>query len=196
MSNNQVSTKTVVGGGLAGCVVVAALVMGSDRVVSFIRGWEDGPNPNIVYADKLAAGLPTACGGLTRHITTTPIVVGARWSDEKCNREIAKAVEKVQTGLLRCFVLTPPQSVFDGATSHAWNVGTSLTCSSGAMKAWNAGEWQLGCKRLYVSDGGKPVWSYVKTGRKLANGKPEYKFVKGLANRRAAEYEFCMEDVK
>jgi len=60
------------------------------------------------------------------------------------------------------------------------------------MRAWNAGEWQLGCQRLYRSDAGRPVWSYVKTGRRLANGSWEYRFVRGLANRRQAEYTLCM----
>jgi len=36
------------------------------------------------------------------------------------------------------------------------------------------------------------VWSYVQTGRVLPNGKPEMRFVRGLANRRQAEYTLCM----
>ena len=73
------------------------------------------------------------------------------------------------------------------ATSHAWNNGVGNTCASQAMVAWNAGDWALGCWRLGVSDSGKPVWSYVRTGRMLPDGKPEMRFVQGLANRRAAE---------
>lgn len=174
--------------GKVAAAVAAGLVLGSTAVVGFIRNWEDGSNPNVVYADKLAGGLPTACGGLTRHITDTPIVVGERWSDEKCNAEIARAVAKVQRGLLQCFAQPPPQSVFDAATSHAWNLGVGATCGSSAMKAWNRGEWALGCRRLYESDDGRPVWSYVTVdGRKV--------FVRGLNNRRKAEYGFCLRDV-
>jgi hypothetical protein len=58
------------------------------------------------------------------------------------------------------------------------------------MQAWNRGEWELGCRRLALSDGGNPVWSYVKTGR-IVNGEPEMKFVRGLANRRQAEFQEC-----
>ena len=86
----------------------------------------------------------------------------------------------------------PPQSVFDAATSHAWNNGTAATCGSLAMQAWNAGNWELGCRRLAFSDGGSRVWSYVKTGKMLPNGRPEYRFVQGLANRRDAEYQLCL----
>jgi GH24 family phage-related lysozyme (muramidase) len=60
------------------------------------------------------------------------------------------------------------------------------------MALWNAGEWDYGCRRLAYADDGKRVWSYVKTGKVLPNGKPEYKFVQGLANRRDAEYKLCL----
>jgi GH24 family phage-related lysozyme (muramidase) len=159
----------------------------------FIGVWEGGKlrdGSSVVYADRLAQGLPTVCGGLTRHITTTPIVEGERWPAEKCLTEEQKAITKVQITLERCFEVQPPQSVFDAATSHAWNFGAGATCGSLAMKAWNAEQWALGCRRLATSDGGKPVWSYVKG----LDGKP--KFVRGLANRRQAEVLFCMEDVQ
>ena len=88
----------------------------------------------------------------------------------------------MQSNLILCFDRSEriPQSVFDMATSHAWNVGVRNTCASQAMKAWQAGDWELGCRRLQVSDGGKLVWVY-------ANGK----FVRGLANRRADERANC-----
>lgn len=190
MADQPISSKAVAGG-------IAGLVLASAGLLSFINTWEDGGKRQyVVYADKLAGGLPTACGGLTKHITTTPIVVGDVWSAEKCRHELGKAVEKVQRQLLKCFAVTPPQSVFDAATSHAWNVGAASTCNSGAMAAWNERLWDLGCQRLAVSDAGRPVWSYVKTGRRLPNGKPEMQFVQGLANRRHAERRLCMEDVQ
>ena len=195
MADQQPGTRSVViGGG-----IVTSLLLGGAGLVAFILGWEDGTptyKPTVVYADKLAGGLPTACGGLTRHITDTPIIVGETWSAEKCQTEVERAVVKVQLRLAKCFRVEPPQSVFDTGTSHAWNLGVSATCGSGAMQAWNRTAWALGCRRIYISDAGKPVWSYVKTGRKLANGKPEYKFVQGLANRRKAEFAMCMEGVK
>ena len=168
------------------------LVIASTVVLAFLALWESSGSPVLtVYADKLAGGLPTVCNGITRHITATPVVVGEKWSAQKCATEERQAVANVQAQLLRCFKRTPPQSVFDAATSHAWNVGAANTCASGAMRAWNAGNWALGCQRLHVSDEGRPVWSYVRTGRVLSNGKPEMKFVQGLANRRGAERALC-----
>ena len=169
-----------------------ALVLGSTILLGFLALWESSGKPvTIVYADKLAGGLPTVCDGITRHITSTPIVVGEKWSAEKCAAETRAAVVKVQNQLLRCFKVTPPQPVLDSATSHAWNFGAAATCGSGAMQAWNAEQWALGCRRLQFADDGRPVWSYVKTGRLLPNGKPEMKFVQGLANRRGAERAMC-----
>lgn len=181
-----VSNGKAVGGGL---------VLASAALLAFLGTWE-GEGQNVVYADKLAGGLPTVCKGVTRHITNTPIIVGDTWSNAKCADEEQRAVTKVQQALLRCFVGVPPQSVFDAATSHAWNMGVSATCGSGAMRSWNGGNWELGCRRLYQNDAGKPAWSYVKTGRRNADGTWEYKFVRGLANRRQAEYAMCKEDVR
>lgn len=171
-----------------GRAVGAGLVLASAGLLAFLGRWE-GEGQNVVYADNLANGLPTVCKGLTRHVTDTPIVVGDTWSDAKCASEEARAVGMIQRELLRCFQIVPPQSVFDAATSHAWNLGVSATCGSGAMRSWNGGNWEIGCRRLYQSDDGRPVWSYVtKGGRKV--------FVRGLANRREAEYRMCMEDVR
>ncbi|KRC30695.1 hypothetical protein [Acidovorax sp. Root217] len=172
----------------AGLLAAAALA-----TATFLTNWEPGKDPGLVYADKLANGLPTVCKGITKHVTTTPVVVGERWSPEKCQAEELAAIGKVQAAVLRCMRREPPLSVLAMATSHAWNNGAGNTCASQAMVAWNAGDWALGCQRLSVSDGGSLVWSYVRTGRTLPDGKPEMRFVQGLANRRAAETTNCLE---
>lgn len=171
------------------------LVLGATALVAFLAVWEGGKGrdgSSRVYADALANNIPTVCNGLTHRVTSTPIVVGEVWSAEKCAIEERRALINVQLELEKCFTRLPPQSVFDMASSHAWNFGPAATCGSLSMQAWNRGEWELGCRRLAYSDGGNPVWSYVKTGR-VVNGKPEMKFVRGLANRRQAEFEECVK---
>lgn len=171
------------------------LLLGAAALTAFLAVWEggkDGAGDSVAYADRLAGGIPTVCNGLTKHVTSTPIVVGEKWSAEKCELEERRALISLQLKLETCFDRLPPQSVFDMASSHAWNFGWFATCGSQAMKAWNAGDWALGCRRLAYSDGGNPVWSYVKTGRTV-NGKPEMKFVRGLANRRQAEFKECVK---
>ena len=170
-----------------------SLVLASAALYGFLGTWE-GKAQYTVYADKLASGLPTVCRGLTRHVTTTPIIVGQRWSAEQCEREELAALQRVQTALAMCFKVLPPQHVFDAASSHAWNFGHPSTCTSLAMQAFNQGKWDLGCKRLSMSDAGRPVWSFTshvdpKTGTKV------YTFIQGLANRRQAETSFCLKGV-
>jgi lysozyme len=172
-----------------------ALVLCSAGLFAFVGKWE-GKKIHTVYADRLAGGIPTVCKGLTRHVTRTPIIVGDTWSEDKCEREEHAAMEKVQVALAMCFKVLPPQGVFDMASSHAWNFGAPATCESLAMEAWNAGDWELGCRRMSRSDEGKYVWSSVKTGRILPNGQPERKFVQGLANRRADETRTCLESLE
>lgn len=177
--------------------LAGTLVLCAASLTAFLHDWETGKAPTLtVYADKLANGLPTVCDGLTRHVTTTPIIVGQTWTPEQCEREQSAALERVQVALAQCFRRLPPQEVFNMASSHAWNNGAPNTCASLAMQAWNAGDWELGCRRMSRSDDGKPVWSYVRTGRKLPDGKPEMRFVQGVANRRNAETGRCLEGVQ
>ena len=189
------SRKSSRGKGLA-ALLAAGIVVGGGAMLDHLHKWEEGPKRQLtVYADKLAGGLPTVCMGLTRHVTKTPIVVGETWTEAKCEREERAAIVKVQRELLRCFKVEPPLEIFMAATSHAWNFGVPKTCASGAMQAWNAEQWALGCRRLEFADDGHRIWSYVKTGRTLPNGKPEYRFVQGLANRRGDEHRMCMYGV-
>ena len=165
----------------------------SPALVSHLQQWESGKaRVLVVYPDKLAGGIPTVCNGLTRHVTRTPIVVGERWTEEKCVVEETNALERVQRDLLPCFKRLPPPSVLDMASSHAWNLGAQSTCGSGAMDAWNRAEWEQGCQRISRGDDGRMVWSF--TSRiDPATGKKVYTFVQGLANRRQDETAKCQE---
>ena len=169
--------------------LAGALVLASAGLIAFLGKWE-GEEQHVAYADALAGGIPTVCKGLTRHVTDTPIIVGERWSAEKCAREERAAIVRVQLRLAQCFKQLPPQDVFDAGSSHAWNFGAPSTCSSGAMAAWNRGDWARGCQRIARGDDGRVVWSFVRDG-KNADGSPRFKFVQGLANRRADEAATC-----
>ena len=186
MSAAKIMPKVVWVAALGGFVTLL-----SPDLVAHLQKWESGPQRAlIVYADKLAGGLPTVCNGLTRHVTRTPIVVGERWAPEKCVVEEANALERVQRDLLACFKRLPPPSVLDMGSSHAWNFGAQATCGSGAMAAWNRGEWERGCQRISRGDDGRMVWSFT-SHIDPATGKKVFTFVQGLANRRADEATKC-----
>ena len=170
--------------------LAGSLVLASAGALGLLHKWEpDKRTPDshlIVYADALAGGLPTVCAGITKHVASTPVILGEKWTEQKCLQQEQQALEKVQNTLAQCFKSLPPQSIFDAATSHAWNFGVNKTCSSGSMLQWNQKNYKLGCQLLaYQYDGKTPNWSY-------ASGK----FVRGLHNRRVDEMQVCMKDVQ
>jgi len=86
----------------------------SPALIDHLQQWESGnARVLVVYADKLAGNIPTVCNGLTRHVTTTAIVVGERWAEEKCIAEEAAAIKRVPRQLLPCFKRLPPPAVLE-----------------------------------------------------------------------------------
>jgi GH24 family phage-related lysozyme (muramidase) len=164
-----------------------ALVLGSSSLMAFLGKWE-GEGQNVVYADKLARGLPTVCKGITRHTSPYPVIVGDYWSPERCAEVEKLVIEKGQLSLADC--LTNPrisQDTFDALSSHGHNVGTPSTCASRAVGLINAGRIAEGCKALAWGADGRPVWAYVTD----AQGKKV--FVPGLHARRKAEAKWCAQ---
>ena len=166
-------------------VLGGSLLLGTPAVQHMLSKWESSNKRVLtVYADKLAGGLPTVCNGLTRHVTTTPIIVGQVWTTEKCEIHESAVTHTIQRELVKCFTRLPPQSVFDAATSHAWNFGVRKTCGSTSMKLWNAGQWSLGCTRIAYTPQYRPNWSNVGS-----------KFYQGLHNRRKDEMSLCLSGI-
>lgn len=157
-----------------------ALLAASPTLMDFLGRWE-GRGQYVVYADKLAGGLPTVCKGITRYTSPYPVVVGERWSPEKCAEVERKVVLDTQMALRGCITHPVPQGVFDALTSHAHNFGWPRTCGSDAVAAINRGDLKTGCDRLAYGPDGRPVWAYVGT-----------RYVQGLHNRRKAERELCL----
>lgn len=182
MNNHPTSTRKVVIRGGAAFVVASAALMG------FLHQWEDGGRTrHVVYADKLAKGLPTACKGITKHVSPVPVVVGDYWSQEKCAEVSAMVTEGTQIKLADCITGPITQNAFDALTSHSHNFGVDRTCASRAVGLINAGRLQEGCRSLSQKEDGSPNWSHIR--------QPDgsLKFFQGLANRRIAETELCLK---
>ena len=179
------------------------LVLGGGAYVSYISGYEDGPAKrdgtpqfkNVVYADSLAAGLPTACVGLTKHASPVPVVLGDFWSDAQCMKVGSQVLAKGQAKVLDCIKVPVVQLILDAFSSHGHNNGEPSTCASRAMGLLNAKRYEEACDALAHAPSGTPVWSYVKTGRRNAKGEWEYRFVQGLYNRRLNERTTCLKGV-
>lgn len=166
-------------------ILAGVLVLGSGSLMAFLGDWE-GKGQNVVYADKLARGLPTVCAGITRHTSPYPVIVGDYWSPARCAEVEQLVVEKGQLALADC--LTNPdirQNTFDALYSHGHNVGVPSTCASRAVALINAGKITEGCKALAWGSDGRPVWAYT------TDAKGNKVFVPGLHRRRLAEARLC-----
>ena len=163
------------------------LVLASAGYLGFLHQLEDGKQTqHVVYADALAGGIATACGGITKHTSPVPVVVGEYWSAEKCAEVSRMVTERTQLALLDCVHVRISQPVFDAFSSHAHNFGVAQTCASRALALVNAGRTAEGCDALaHAPDGKTPVWSY-------ADGK----YVRGLYNRRLAERAMCLRGLE
>lgn len=167
-------------------IAAGAIALASATMMAFLGTWE-GNGQLVVYADKLAGGLPTVCKGITRHSSPVPVIVGDYWSDARCAEVETLVVRKGQLQLADCLSNESiGQNTFDALSSHAHNVGTANTCASRAVGLINAGRIAEGCKALaWAPDGRTPVWSYV------TNAQGKKVFVPGLHNRRRAEAGLC-----
>ena len=167
-------------------IATGAIALASASLLAFLGTWE-GNGQNVVYADKLARGLPTVCKGITRHTSPFPVVVGDYWSPARCAEVENLVVEKDQLALADCLTNQQiGQNTFDALSSHSHNFGVPSTCASRAVCLINAGRMAEGCKALaWAQDGKTPVWAYVTDakGRKV--------FVPGLHARRLDEMKLC-----
>ncbi len=180
---------TKITGGAAALVASGALAVFSPTLQSFLGKWE-GERQNMVYADKLAGGLPTVCKGITKYTSPELVVVGDYWSPERCEQVERLVASKGQLKLAACIDVVISQPIFDALSSHAHNVGTPSTCASRAVGLINAGRLADGCKALANAPDGSPVWSYVTgaDGRKV--------FVPGLYSRRLDEVKLCLSGLR
>ncbi|KNE28173.1 lysozyme [Achromobacter spanius] len=176
---------TKIAGGAAALVASGALTLFSPTLQSFLGKWE-GDGQNVVYADKLARGLPTVCKGITKHTSPEPLVVGDYWSPERCEQIERLVVSKGQLKLADCIDVVISQPIFDALSSHGHNFGTPSTCASRAVGLINAGRLREGCNALAHAPNGSPVWSYV------TDAKGAKVFVQGLYNRRLDEERLCL----
>ena len=168
-------------------VAGVSLLLVSTSLLGFLRPWEG--EVNTVYPDKLAAGLPTVCAGITKHVTDELIVIGDYWPTLKCHEIETLVLAKTQARLATCITRPIVQSTFDALTSMAHNLGVGAVCASRAVGLINAGRVLEGCRAIAQAPDGRPVWSYVK-GK---GGQPV--FIKGLYNRRVAEWNLCLRGV-
>lgn len=132
--------------------------------VPFIASWEG--KSNDPYRDIV--GVQTVCYGETR-------VEMRRYSDAECLGMLQQAVKGFETQVLKCTPsLADRPYQLAAATSLAYNIGATAYCRSTVDRRFDQGRFKEGCEafKLWNRAGGRVV--------------------KGLVNRRNAEYKLCV----
>ena len=179
--------------------VIAGVVLAGAGLLTALTSLEK--QELVVYADKLAYGVPTVCSGFT----DWKLRVGQAYTKEDCEKIDSRTAEEYGLAVLECVKTPMNQNQFDAFTLFFINVGKAGGCKSGAIRAANTGDYAKACRAMvYAPLGssidqkcaksadcmalarteGPPVWSY-------AGGK----YVRGLHNRRMFEMKLCMTPV-
>lgn len=150
--------------------IVAAVLAASAIAVPVIGTYEG--TVNVGYRDPV--GIPTSCTGHTG----PEVVVGKRYSDAECARQLADDAVKHGLDIAPCLPADLPPKTHAAFISFAFNVGSAKFCSSTLSRKARAGDLKGACAEL-------SKWTY-------AGGKQ----LPGLVNRRKAERQLCEEGLR
>ncbi len=139
---------------------------------SFVAGWEGYyPRP---YRDIV--GVLTVCYGETEGIKATD-----NFTKEQCKSKLALKLPRYWFEIERCMGPAVVAKLTDNMkvafTSGAYNFGSGAFCKSSIVRRLKAGDYEGACEAL------------------LAFNRAGGRVVRGLVNRRNAEYEVCMKGV-
>lgn len=130
-----------------------------------------------VYYD--IAGIPTVCAG----ITGKDVIIGKRYTKRECDALLIKHISYAATHVDKAVTYPIPVTMRAAMYSFAYNAGTGAFRQSTILKFINKGELKAACNELWR-------WTYFynpKTGKKEKS--------RGLKNRRASEFEYCMKEL-
>lgn len=130
-----------------------------------VEPWEG--TKNQAYKDMV--GIPTICAGYT-----IGVKMGDYKTDEECEKLLVKELTDFNTKMMKAVKVPLPENMEIAYTSLVWNIGIGAWNSSTIVKKLNAREYQAACEQILR-------WN--KAGGKV---------VKGLDNRRKAEYKVCV----
>jgi len=125
-----------------------------------------------VYLDVVK--IPTVCSGHTG----ADVRMGEVWTDERCKAMTYAEVRHFVGVVNKYLTRDIPDKTFIALVSLAYNIGEQAFRFSTALARINKGDIAGGCEAL--------KWFNKAKGR----------VIQGLVNRRAAEYQICMEGLK
>lgn len=139
--------------------------------IALVGAWEG--LRTVAYRDVV--GIPTVCFGETRGVK-----MGDRYTVEQCKVMLGDRLVEFETGIRRCMAEPDkvPDSVYVASISLAYNIGQRGFCRSTVVRRINAENYKGACDAFLM---------WVKAGGRT---------IKGLVNRRKAEREYCLQDLK
>ena len=153
--------------------VVGAAMMLTIPLIEKIEGVE-----YKVYYD--IAGIPTVCAG----ITGSDVVIGKTYTKRECDALLVKHIDFARAEVDKRVKVQIPDTMRAAMYSFTFNAGVGAFRNSTMLKLINRGELRAACNQLFK-------WTYFtnpKTGKKEKS--------KGLQNRRAFEFEYCIKELK
>ena len=157
---------------IAGAAFGAALAL-TPPLVEQVEGIHYKPYKDI-------AGIWTVCAG----ITGSDVVLGKTYTQSECDALLFKHIQVAQREVDKRVTYPIPDTMRAAMYSFTFNAGTGAFRSSTMLRLINQGKLPEACNQLWS-------WTYFtnpKTGKKEKS--------KGLKNRRAFEYDYCMKELK
>ena len=174
-------TKKLLSWGVGGVIAVSGAYL--------VAPWES--TKNQAYRDMV--GIPTICAGYT-----IGVKMGDYKTDEECEEILAKELTHFNTQMKKSVKVPLPEHMEVAYTSLVWNIGVGAWNSSTLLKKLNNREYEEACKQILrwnkVTVPPTQASVYQKRGEvctQLSSGNFSCT-VKGLTNRREAEYKVCM----
>ncbi|QYU38198.1 lysin [Enterobacter phage Phc] len=126
------------------------------------------------------AGVPTVCEG----ITGKDVIWGKKYTRRECDQLLEKHIGVAARAVDKAVKVEIPNTMRAALYSFTFNAGQGAFRSSTLLRLTNQGRLREACGEL-----NKWVYFYnPKTGKK--------EIAKGLKNRRAVEYQYCVKDLK
>ena len=145
---------------------IAALVLSAAAVVGISKFEGFRPSAYLPTPDD----VPTIGYG-----TTEGVRMGDTITQERALVRLGNDADKFARAVKRCAPVPMFQNEFDAYTSLTYNIGEGAFCSSTIAKRLKAGDYAGACRGILAWD--------KQAGKQL----------KGLTNRRQAEYKLCTQ---
>lgn len=112
------------------------------------------------------------------------------YTGEECIDLLLKDTTKFQTGVRKQVGRDMPQSVLAAMTSASYNAGLGAFATSPMLPLLRQGSWKAACEALHAPV--KTPYGVALGWRATVAQRPH----RGLGNRREAEYQLCVEDLR